>query len=1191
MLHAGALLGYGDSYQPSMKNHFLSLKHPIASATVAGLSVAVLLLAGCRSHSGLPRQSSKAYEQYVSSFYVGLSALQVGNDVLADSSLQKATQIAPGEPAAWADWGILALRQRTFSLANERFNRALKLAPHNSRVYYLLGLLNTARGETQQAIHDYREAVRLDPKNLRATYSLALAVEREGGAGSDAEYQDLVQRILTAQPDNLAALVDLSWIAAKRGDAATLHSTVARITAQSGSWPSEVKQELTALESAAAGTDPHAAALRSVFLRNALMQVSAFRADLSEIRPAPGNDAQPFTHFLRLPSPSSTPAPADTAISFSPQPVPGISTEHDNERWSWIGSVSLDGKGAPTVVVANGHEVRLATGVSFAFPGGPEAVAPTPEGILGLDYNYDFKTDLALAGAGGFRLMRQNSPTSYTNVTATTKLPRSVLNASYTGAWAVDIEADGDLDIVLGQSSGLPTVLRNNGDGTFTPIHPFAGISGIRQFVWADLTGDGSPDAAIIDGAGHLHVFVNHRAGKFVQIPVPSEFASAKAITAADVNADSFMDLVVVLPDGTIGRLSLMGNDQGWNSAKIASVPDSAVNLAGQVRLRATDIDNNGAIDLLLGQVSPAASRTAGALIWLAHRSGKFVLLNHSVGPAEVFSLADVHDNGRMALLGLTADGQAQEDLNHGTKNYHWQTIRPRARQTTGDQRVNPFGIGGSIEIRSAMMTQELPITGPQLHFGLGTHTQTQVARITWPNGTVTAEFALKADQEVLTEQRLKGSCPFLYAWNGKKMKFVMDTAPWGAAIGLRINGQGSAAIVKTSEWYKIPRGELVPRNDHYDLDITDELWETYYYDYLSLMVVDHPKGTEVYTDERFVVPPKKLRIIATGRPHPIVRAVDDNGDNVTQTLLYRDGKYLDNFGLGQYQGITRDHYVDIYLGKDIPTSGPLYLIAKGWLHPADSTIMVAISQGHHEQPKPLSLSIEDAHGVWHVVRPNLGFPAGRNKTCVINLTGLFHPGDPHVVRLSTNMEIYWDQIEWARGLPDTPLKITRLSPEYANLHYRGYSEIYKANVSSPEIPEYNHLMATTQIWQDLTGYYTRYGDVRPLLRKVDDRYVIMNAGDELSLRFAELPPLPPGWVRDYVLAGDGWVKDGDYNTYDSATVLPLPYHARKIYDTPAKPLEDEWEYRHHRKDWETYQTRYVTPENFEDALRSSSSQ
>ena len=43
--------------------------------------------------------------------------------------------------------------------------------------------------------------------------------------------------------------------------------------------------------------------------------------------------------------------------------------------------------------------------------------------------------------------------------------------------------------------------------------------------------------------------------------------------------------------------------------------------------------------------------------------------------------------------------------------------------------------------------------------------------------------------------------------------------------------------------------------------------------------------------------------------------------------------------------------------------------------------------------------------------------------------------------------------------------------------------------------------------WRDLVGYYTRFGDVRELLRGVDDRYVIMNAGDELRLAF----PAPAG--------------------------------------------------------------------------------
>ncbi len=1170
-----------------MKTSVQSIIHPVASAAAAILAVAALLATGCHSRGKLPDPSSKTYAEEVSDFYVGLAALQVGDDVRAQSTLEQATQLAPGEPAAWANWGILALRQRNFDPAAERLNRARDLAPQNAQMYYLLGLLGSARGDSQQAIANLRKAVSLDSKNLRAGYALALEVERQGAAGSEEELQKLIQQILAAQPNNLAALLELSRISAKRGDAATLHATIQRIAAQSAAWPADVKQQLAELEAAASGSEPRAAATRSIFLRNVLMQVPAFRASLSDIKPAPGDEAQPFTHFLRLPTPSSTPALADTALTFTPQPLANAG----NARWTWIGAVSLTGEGAPTVVVANAHQVKLATGASFAFPGGPSATGPTPEGVLPLDFNYDFKTDLVLAGAGGVRLMRQDSPTAFTDVTAQTKLPKAVLDAPYTGAWAVDIEADGDLDIVMGQTSGLPTVLRNNGDGSFTAIHPFAGISGIRQFVWADFNGDGNPDAALIDGAGHLHIFFNQRSGNFSEKAVPPEFASVKAITAADVNNDGLLDLVVVLPSGSIARLSSANNGENWTTAEIASTPNPAVNLARDVRLRAGDIDNNGAIDLLLAQGSPAANRTAGALIWLADQSGKFNLLDKPVGSPQVFDLADVRAEGRLALLGLTSDGQPQADLNHGTKNYHWQIIRPRARQSTGDQRINSFGIGGEIEIRSALLTQKLPITGPQLHFGLGEHTSSDVARIIWPNGSVRAEFALKADQQVLTEQRLKGSCPFLFAWNGKQMSFVKDSVPWGSAIGLRINSLGTASIAATQEWYKIRGDQLVPRNGFYDLRITGELWETYYYDYLSLMVVDHPAGTDIFTDERFVIPPAKLAITTVATPHPIARAIDDNGNDVTQILSALDGKYLDTFGRGQYQGVTRDHFVEIDLGENIPTTGPLYLIAKGWLHPSDSSINVAISQGHHEQPKPLSLEVEDKHGAWHVAKPNLGFPAGRNKICLIDLTGVFRPGTPHRIRLSTNLEIYWDQIQWAQGLPDTQLKITRLAPATADLHYRGYSIIRQANASSPEIPDYNHLLSTTQIWHDLSGYYTRYGDVRELLRSIDDRYVIMNAGDEMALRFPAVAPPPAGWVREYVIGGDGWIKDGDYNSTYSATVQPLPYHARKLYDTPLGKLEDEWVYRQHPQDWQTYQTRYVTPDDFENALRSSASQ
>ena len=93
-------------------------------------------------------------------------------------------------------------------------------------------------------------------------------------------------------------------------------------------------------------------------------------------------------------------------------------------------------------------------------------------------------------------------------------------------------------------------------------------------------------------------------------------------------------------------------------------------------------------------------------------------------------------------------------------KNYHWQVVRPHAVQAVGDQRINPFGVGGEIEIRSGLLVQKQPITGPQLHFGLGEQTEAEVVRVIWPNGTVRAEFGVKADQEVVTEQRLKALLP-----------------------------------------------------------------------------------------------------------------------------------------------------------------------------------------------------------------------------------------------------------------------------------------------------------------------------------------------------------------------------------------------------------------------------------------------
>ncbi|HEX6719880.1 MAG TPA: FG-GAP-like repeat-containing protein [Pyrinomonadaceae bacterium] len=1129
----------------------------------------LILLGACRSANNLPTRSSPQYNDLVRTFYIGLAALQVGHDVQADAKLAQFTQLAPAEPAGWANWGLLALRQRNYDTAATRLNQARDLAPNNSDIFYLLGLLESSRGNTPEAINDLRKSVEQDPKNLIATYKLAEEVERQGDEKSAQEFQSLIQKILAAQPDNLATLVELTRIAAKRGDAETVKSTVPKIVARSSAWPDEVRQQVTAVETTANTGDLNGTATRTSFLRNVLLRLPEYRRDLAAIKPPPGEEATPFTHFLKLETPVFKTAPPDTGLTFKTEPV----KDANQSQQDWIGAISLSGSGAPVIATASAREVHLTSGATLPFPGGASNTPPSAQAILPVDFNYDFKTDLVLAGDGGVRLFRQDSPSAFTDVTAETKLPATVINRKYTAAWSADIEADGDLDIILGSQQGVPSVLRNNGDGTFLEIQPFAGVSGLVGFAWADLDADGDPDAALIDASGKLHVFSNERQGQFTERALPADVSSPQAINVLDFNNDGVLDLIIAQGDGAIVALSDKDHGAGWNLVRVAW-PTAEAKV---VSFRVADVDNSGGFDLVL-------SESTSALVLLNDGNGHF--LSRYQSPERVFDVADVNGDGRLDLLTLSKEGQPQQAINQGTKNYHWQIVRPRAAQATGDQRINSFGVGGEMEIRSGLLVQKQPITGPLLHFGLGEQTSADVIRIVWPNGSVRADFEIKADQEVVAEQRLKGSCPFLFAYNGKQMEFVKDAVPWSSAIGLRINTLGTARVEATEEWYKIARDQLAPHDGYYDLRITAELWETYYYDHLSLMVVDHPVGTEIFVDERFVIPPAKLAITTVSTPRKIARAVDDQGQDVTSILNTLDGNYLDTFGRGQYQGVTRDHYVEIDLGDDAPSSGPLWLIANGWMHPTDSSINVAISQGQQEQAKPLSLEIPDGHGGWQIVRPNLGFPAGRKKICLFDLTDVFAPGIPHRVRLRTNLEIYWDSLEWAVGLPNMELKTTRLNPDVADLHHRGYSVINHANASSPEVPDYNRLSSSKQIWRDLIGYYTRFGDVRELLLRADDRYVIMNAGDEMSFRFAEQPPPPPGWVRDYVIAGDGWIKDGDYNSTFSKTVLPLPYHAKNQYITPPGKLEDEWVYRQHPEDWQTYHTRYVTPDVFQNAMR-----
>jgi Tfp pilus assembly protein PilF len=1126
----------------------------------------------CR-RADLPAKDSPQYTNAVRAFYVGLSALQVGDDVRAEAKLKEATTLAPDEPAAWADLGLLYMRQRQFDPAAANLEKARQLAPENASLYVLLGQLESARGRQAEAVKHFRRAVELDARNLKALYALSREVGREGEGGEEEELR-LLQQILEVEPRNLSVRLDVARLAAKRGEAALFGRMLAGFEADASAWPPEAREQLNAVRAAVTGGNPRAAAPRVQFLRNVLVRLPEYRQSRLAVEDPPEILSEPFTRFITLESPSPAPAPPDEALTFNAEPP----QEFGAGSWAWSGAVSLTGEGAPALVYADGRGVQLAGGVKLAFPGG--ASAPAPNGVAALDFNYDFKTDLALAGEGGFRLYRQENAASFVDVTGEAKLPAGLTDAPYAGAWPADIEADGDLDLVLASKDGAPTVLRNNGDGSFAVQRPFEGVTALRDFAWADLDGDGDPDAALLDARGQLFIFNNERTGQFRARPAPQDLTPNVAVGVADVNRDGQFDLLL-LGGGVFTRVSDQNEGAGWDVAEVMRGGAPLMGLVpGGVKLSAADLDNNGGIDLLV-------SAATGARAWLSDAAGTFKPLNlpEVIADSRSVSASDADGDGRLDLVGVRRDGQAFVGKGRGSKNYHWQLIRPRAANATGDQRINSFGVGGEMEIRAGLLVQKHLIAGPVVHFGLGEQAGADVVRVVWPNGSVRAEFELKADTSVLAEQRLKGSCPSLFAFDGKEMRFVKDCAPWSPAIGLRINNYQTLKVQQTEEWVRIRGDQLAPRAGSYDLAITAELWETYYLDRYQFAVVDHPAGTEVFVDERTAREPPELKVYTLSKPRPFARATDDAGADVSDVVRTLDGRHLDTFGRGTYQGVTRDHYVELELDEDAPREGPLWLIAHGWLHPTDASINVAISQGSHPPPRGLSLEVADGQGGWTVAKPDLGFPAGKNKTILVDLKDVFKPGAPRRLRLRTNMEIYWNALEWAGVAAGEPAKVTSLAPSSAELRFRGFSEMTSADPSSPETPDYRRIASTGQRWRDLVGYYTRFGDVRELLAETDDRVVISNAGDELLLRFPEQPPPPPGWSRDYVLIGNGWIKDGDYNSEFSKTVLPLPSRDKEYYTTAPTRLEDDPVYQRHPQDWQNFHTRYVTPQVFRGGL------
>jgi hypothetical protein len=249
-------------------------------------------------------------------------------------------------------------------------------------------------------------------------------------------------------------------------------------------------------------------------------------------------------------------------------------------------------------------------------------------------------------------------------------------------------------------------------------------------------------------------------------------------------------------------------------------------------------------------------------------------------------------------------------------------------------------------------------------------------------------------------------------------------------------------------------------------------------------------------------------------------------------------------------------------------------LAMTGWLQYGDGSTNVAMGQNADLAIIPPTLHAEVADGSWRAVDVVVGMPAGKTKTILCDLEGKLPP-DARRLKLTTTFEIRWDRIALASRRPLATDRVHRASPGVAALRWRGFSDIAARSPDHPMIPNYE-AVADRPPWRTvLSGWCTRYGDVRDLVTDRDDRMAILNAGDALELRFraATFPPVPTGRRRTFFLYCVGWDKDGDHNITDGQTVEPLPVAALVPTEGDGRDAGEDWRVR--------YNTRLVRPDRF----------
>ncbi len=294
-------------------------------------------------------------------------------------------------------------------------------------------------------------------------------------------------------------------------------------------------------------------------------------------------------------------------------------------------------------------------------------------------------------------------------------------------------------------------------------------------------------------------------------------------------------------------------------------------------------------------------------------------------------------------------------------------------------------------------------------------------------------------------------------------------------------------------------------------------------------MVLDERMGT--------ADPPVTGRPIAYRRSHAPTRATNSGGEDVLSLIAERDPQApspgaADTRFIGL---LKQDQVLTLEFRVPIQARGAV-LVADGWIeYPYSQTVFAAWQAGLRY--RPASLEARGGDGKWRMIAAEFGYPAGMPRTMALPMPDL--PAGTDALRLSSNMEIYWDRL---RVVMEEPLPIAK-PPAQRPLAVRVRRTGFAKRTTGPQrLPHYEY-EARAPYWDAKyqRGFYTSFGEAVELISDIDSAVAIIGSGEEIHLEFrAGLPPAA-GDRRFFAIEFYGWAKDMDLYTEHGDTVAPLP--------------------------------------------------